>query len=479
MPYQTLVDKLNSDCQFELDAEKLFSQVKYAMSRPANERDIALKNAVKFNFPEDCIDYQELRNKYNVNYRILGAMISNEDVEKGRRMYDIPKFYEAYLNIVTEMVKDIDPNHKVKPLFGITKEEAVEMQTEVLENASTNKEMLKFEMFVVRDSLDIYHEDIEYARADRHTKEVYQYSTASEAVKREIDHIYMIKKIVEEELKERGWWWRFRNRNGEAKKLRDIVKAAEKTLKDVKFPNEKKAEVKENYDKPQVHPGEKESIQRSTQTLYSAYEQKLEAARKQKEEKLEAERKQKEQELEAARKQKEAKLAEIDANREKDLAAAAEKDAISAMFDIRFRPSEDIDVFNSQIKIANQLSKVYLHNNKEIDPAAKKIFNANMEKIIMMKDHYKRFDSTGRNVSEEARQAHFDKVLEQFDEKERELAYTYQNYVPITAEDVDKAMTIKEPVPVDLGENTNANIEKSKPVDPEKSISKEKEAIGK
>ena len=66
MPYQTLVDKLNSDCQFELDAEKLFSQVKYAMSRPANERDIALKNAVKFNFPEDCIDYQELRNKYNV-----------------------------------------------------------------------------------------------------------------------------------------------------------------------------------------------------------------------------------------------------------------------------------------------------------------------------------------------------------------------------------------------------------------------------
>jgi hypothetical protein len=72
-----------------------------------------------------------------------------------------------------------------------------------------------------------------------------------------------------------------------------------------------------------------------------------------------------------------------------------------------------------------------------------------------------------------------DNVLKQFDEKERELAYTYQNYVPITAEDVDKAMTIKEPVPVDLGENNNANIEKSKPVDPEKSISKEKEAIGK
>ena len=468
MPYQTLVNQLNSDCQFELDAEKLFSQVKYAMSRPANERDIALKNAVKFNFPEDCIDYQELRNKYNVNYRILGSMMSNEDVAKGRKMYDIPKFYEAYLNIVTEMVKDIDPNHKVKPLFGITKEEAVEMQTEVLENASSNKEMLKFEMFVVRDSLDIYHEDIEYARADRRTKEVYQYSTASEAVKREIEHVYMIKKIVEEELKERGWWWRFRNRNGEAKKLRDIVKAAEKTLKDVKFPNEKKAEVKENYDKPQVHPGEKESIQRSTQTLYSAYEQKLEAARKQKEEKLEAERK-----------QKEAKLAEIDANREKDLAAAAEKDVISAMFDIRFRPPMNIDLFNNQIKIANQLSKVYLHNNKEIDPAAKKIFNANMEKIIMMKDHYKRFDSTGKKFSEESRQANLDKLFAQFDEKERELAYTYQNYVPITAEDVDKAMTIKEPVPVNLDENTNANIEKSKPVEPEKSISKEKEAIGK
>ena len=457
MPYQTLVDKLNSDCQFELDAEKLFSQVKYAMSRPANERDRALKNAVKFNFPEECIRYQELRSKYNVNYRVLGVMISNEDDKKGRRMYDVSTFYEAYLNIVAEMAKDIDPNHKVKPFFGITKEESVEMQTEVLENSMTNKEMLKFEMFVVRDSLDIYHEDIEYARADRHTKEVYQYSTASDAVKREIEHVYMIKKIVEEELKERGWWWRFRNRNGEAKKLRDIVKAAEKTLKDVKFPNERKAEVREYYDTPKVHPDEADNIKRATQTLYSAYEQKLEAARK----------------------QKEAKLAEIDANREKDLAAAAEKDAISAMFDIRFRPSEDIDVFNSQIKIANQLSKVYLRNNKEIDPAAKKIFNANMEKMIMMKDHYKRFDSTGRNVSEESRQANFDKVLKQFDEKERELAYTYQNYVPITAEDVDKAMTIKEPVPVDLGENTNANIEKSKPVDPEKSISKEKEAIGK
>ncbi len=450
MPYQTLVNQLNSDCQFKLDAEKLFSQVQYAMSRPANERDIALKNAVKFNFPEDCIDYQELRNKYNVNYRILGAMMSNEDVAKGRKMYDIPKFYEAYLNIVTEMVKDIDPNHKVKPFFGITKEEAVEMQTEVLENASSNKEMLKFEMFVVSDSFDTYHEDIEYARADRRTNEVHQYSTATEAVKREIEHVYMIKKIVEEELKERGWWWRFRNRNGEAKKLRDIVKAAEKTLKDVKFPNEKKAEVKENYDKPQVHPGEKESIQRSTQTLYSTYAQKVKE-----------------------------KLAEIDANREKDLAAAAEKDVISAMFDIRFRPPMNIDLFNNQIKIANQLSKVYLHNNKEIDPAAKKIFNANMEKMIMMKDHYKRFSSIGKKVSEEARQANLDKLFAQFDEKERELAYTYQNYVPITAEDVDKAMTIKEPVPVDLSENTNANVEKSKPVDHEKSISKEKEAIGK
>jgi hypothetical protein len=260
----------------------------------------------------------------------------------------------------------------------------------------TNKEMLKFEMFVVRDSLDIYHEDIEYARADRHTKEVYQYSTASKAVQTEIDHIYMIKKIVEEELKERGWWWRFRNRNGEAKKLRDIVKAAEKTLKDVKFPNERKAEVREYYDTPKVHPDEADNIKRATQTLYSAYEQKLEAARKQKEEKLEAERKQKEQELEAARKQKEAKLAEIDANRERDLAAAAEKDVISAMFDIRFRPPMNIDLFNNQIKIANQLSKVYLHNNKEIDPAAKKVFNANMEKMIMMKDHYKRFSSIGK-----------------------------------------------------------------------------------
>ena len=366
------------------------------------------------------------------------------------------------------MAKDIDPNHKAKPFFGITKEESVEMQTDVLNNSMTNKEMLKFEMFVVRDNLDIYHEDIEYARADRHTKEVYQYSTAPKLIQREIDHIYMIKKIVEEELKERGWWWRFRNRNGEAKNLRDIVKAAEKTLKDVKFPNERKAEVREYYDTPQVHSDEADNIKRATQTLYSEYEQKLEAARKQKE-----------QELEAARKQKETKLAEIDANRDKDLAAAAEKDAISAMFDIRFRPSEDIDVFNSQIKIANQLSKVYLHNNKEIDPAAKKVFHANMEKMIAMKDHYKRFDSTGKKVSEESRQANLDKLFAQFDEKERELAYTYQNYVPITAEDVDKAMTIKEPVPVDLGENTNANIEKSKPVDPEKSISKEKEVIGK
>ena len=61
MPYTSLVEAFNQKNQFELDTDKLMQQVRYAMSREGVERDLALKNLIKFNFAEDAAKYEPER----------------------------------------------------------------------------------------------------------------------------------------------------------------------------------------------------------------------------------------------------------------------------------------------------------------------------------------------------------------------------------------------------------------------------------
>jgi hypothetical protein len=444
MPYKNLVNDLNEKCQFELNDERLFEQVKYAMSRPAAERNAALKNVIKYNFPEDCGEYNEIRMKYNLHYIYRGASMTIEDERNKQRMHNIPRFFMHYLDIVTEMVKDIDPNHKVLPFLGLTQQETVDMQLEIADRIS-RKESFKYELFEVK-GLDGFYEDIKLARADKQTKEVHQYSTASEAVKSGIESVYMMKKLVEEELKERGWIWRIMNWFGEAKPMRDIIKAAEKTLKEVKFPNDRKTKdaVKEKYNQPAVYAMDKEIIVNYAAKIYDEYKNEYKNA-----------------------------LKAINDNKDKDIAAAADKDGISAMFDVRFRPSANVDELKGQITIGNQISKEYVHNNRSLDPTVKKVFNANMQKLSVMKDHWDKYADPKRNRSEEEIQNHLDGILKQFDKAERDFIYNNPNYVPVTIEDVQKAMTVKEPVTVDVEGNNKGNIEMSKPVEIDPTAKKE------
>lgn len=490
MPYQSLVNDLNQKCDFtinnvnhfeyKLDGEKLFSQVQYAMSRSTTEeRDAALKNVILYNFTEDCEEYFDASSRFGIYIKTLGFAASNEQSAKREKMYNVPKFYDHYLNIVTEMVKDIDPNYEVKPFFGLTEEEAVDMQLGVVGTYSS-KDAWKYMILEVRHFSSFY-EDIERSREykDKGNTVVYDYtkltndkSVGDRLAKERIHSTYMLKKILEEELKERGWWWRVRNWFGECKEMRDLIKAADKTLKDVKFPLEKGSEVEESFEEDYIHPGEKDIIKAAVRDNYAPLKKALEEKRIAQEKKLEEERLAKEAKLEEERLAKEAKLKEIDANKDKDVAAAAEKDLISQLFDPRYRPTTNADVLNDQIKIGNQLSKVYLYHNKEIDPAAKKVFKTNMEKIVLMKEHMTKYVDPALNRSEEEIQNHYDKVTQKFDQVERELIYQNPDYVPITVEDVDKAMTIKEPVSVTL-ENENEKPELSAPVTEEKSLEKE------
>jgi hypothetical protein len=233
---------------------------------------------------------------------------------------------------------------------------------------------------------------------------------------------------------------------GEAKPMRDIIKAAEKTLKEVKFPNDRKTKdaVKEKYNQPAVYAMDKDIIVDYAAKIYDEYKNEYKNA-----------------------------LKAINDNKDKDIAAAADKDGISAMFDVRFRPSANVDELKGQITIGNQISKEYVHNNRSLSPDAKKVFNANMQKLIVMKDHWDKYADPRRNRSEEEIQNHLNGILKQFDKAERDFIYNNPNYVPVTIEDVQKAMTVKEPVTVDVEENNKGNLEMSKPVEIDPAAKKE------
>lgn len=453
MPYQSLVDELNGACDFtfngqnyfeyELDGAKLFEQVKYAMNRNPLERNAALRNVILFNFTEDCSEYFYQSTRFNIYAAELGIGVTNEQQRKKEVMYNITKFYDQYLKIVTEMVKDIDPNHKISPFFGLTEQQTIDMQVRVSETF-TSKDMLKFTTLNLHDS-EYIHDDFRRARVDLKTNKDYDYNQLTDMnngfvrmAKERIHSVYMMKKIWKEELKERGWWWRVRNWTGECKRLRDYIKAADATLKAVKFPREMGPTVEREFEVPYMHSDEKKLMMGKVTEKYRAHE--------------------------AACQQRIAdKYAKIDNNKEKDIAAAAEKDSVSRMFDVRFRPATDIDEFNSQIHLGNQLSKV-LYHNKGIDSTSKAVFNANMQKMIAMKHYYEKYVTVAEGKakpSEEETQKRLDEILAGFDKAEREFLYKNPNYVPATVDDVDRALTIRESVADAVNQDLNKDAAKT------------------
>ena len=399
MPYQPLVNKLNLNCQSFLDGKKLFEQVNAAMQSPPEERDNALKNVIKKSFLEDAGAYQDLRTKYSIHYRVLSVEMSMQDIQNKERMYNIPKYFSEYLGIIEEMVKDIDPNHKVKPFFGLNEKETVDMQLKVADTV-TRKEAISYELFNVRKDFDHFYEDIALATADPKTKNRYIYSTADPAVKNGIESVYMTKKIIEEELKSRGWIWRIRNWSGEAKKMRDAIKAADKALKDVQFPRDRKTKntIKASYEKADIYGAEKDTIRDVACKRYSA--------------------------------------------------AAEEKDSVSKLFHVRFRPPTDLAALNEQLKVVGKLTE-QLNHNDAISSAAKKVFNANQEKMIFMKHYIDEYQNPNRDkekYNEERVEEEFKKMQKQFDKMDENLLVNYPNYVSITLDDVNKAINMRESV---------------------------------
>lgn len=174
------------------------------------------------------------------------------------------------------------------------------------------------------------------------------------------------------------------------------------------------------------------------------------------------------------------RLKEKYVNKDKYIDAAAKKDAVSQMFEVRFRPTAIKKDLIEQINIGNQISKEFVQGNTSLDQKAKSVFNMNMKKLRAMKEHFEKYADPRRRRSNEEIQNNYNQVIENFDRVEREFILQNPDYVPVTIENIQTSMTKRESladiVSEDIKDNL-ANTEVSQPVVKDPSVAKKDQII--
>ena len=421
MPYTSLVEAFNQKNQFELDTDKLMQQVRYAMSREGAERDLALKNLIKFNFAEDAAKYEPERQQKKLFQIQAGLDLSYDQMIAFGKMADIPQFFDEYVNIVSEMVKSVDPSYEIKPLFGLNKEETVELHLGALDSFS-RRDSRRYQLFELY-GLDEGLKDIEEVKKRCARIGNYSFSKTDESLRGLLHETYISRAIVAEELSSKGFFWKLWHRS-ETKAMRNFIKVADAALKEAGFPESEKQVAEESYKRGAAYDEERKQTEKRAAEKFASV--------------------------------KTEKKVDVDKNKDAEIAEEATQDVLEQFFQIGFRPSEDIEKFKEQRLIANQLSKVFVKDNKDLSADAKQVFLKNMEKMKAMKTYHEQ-------PSEEARQARQDELIVGFEKIERSLKEKFPNYQPVTTEQIDEAMNVKESVAVDLGEE-KGNVQVSEPI---------------
>ena len=433
MPYTSLVEAFNQKNQFELDTDKLMQQVRYAMSREGAERDLALKNLIKFNFAEDAAKYEPERQQKKLFQIQAGIDLSYDQMIAFSKMADIPQFFDEYVNIVSEMVKSVDPSYEIKPFFGLNKEEAVELHLGALDSFS-RRDSRRYQLFELY-GLDEGMKDIEAVKKRCARIANYSFSKADENLRGLLHETYISRAIVAEELSSKGFFWKLWHRS-ETKAMRNFIKAADAALKEAGFPESEKQVAEDSYKRGAAYDDERKQTEKRAVEKFAS-----------------------------VKTEKQEKKVDADKNKDAELAEEATQDVLEQFFQIGFRPSADTEKFKEQRLIANQLSKVFVKDNKDLSADAKQVFLKNMEKMKAMKTYHEQ-------PSEEARQAIHDEMIAGFEKIESSLIEKFPNYQPVTTEQIDAAMNVKEPVAVDLGES-KGNVQVSKPIKEAPAVSKD------
>ena len=282
------------------------------------------------------------------------------------------------------------------------------------------------------------------------------YKDASDDVKLKLQEVHVIKDIMEKRLARHNfiWKWWFKK---ETQAMENYVKSAKDVLEKAGFTaadgETAMAMSEKGYNATTA--GVADSFTQIKEK-FAQNEIKLSDIRQQKEER----ERRRNQKLESEQQN----LAKEAAKNEK-FDVVKEKPLKEQLFSIYFRPSRQVRTLKEQRAAMKEIKADYIDKGANIPENAKKVFEANCNKIEAMKNAVNLHTQTGNAKKLNA-------MNEKCEAIETELLTdeSLKDYQPLTEQQL-KA-TLIEKFPVDLGENNNANVE-VQPKYEEKQVEKE------
>lgn len=246
MPYIDAVKKYSDANHFQYNHKNLFKQVRAAMRQDSAARENALKDIFNRNFLAEAEKYELMRMKMLHDAR-GGDAYQNEDIlnDITKNMADSYRFLDQYMEIVTEMAKDVDPSFEPKFMLGLSPDESKNLLSGYL---SSYTRMHEAKLLMDSSTWEEKLAHVEGARYNSFKKTIRNYKTENQDNKDYMKEVYIRKEIVKKDIASKGFFWKLFH-PGELRSMRNYVNVAEQALTAVEFPENagKEAEVEFSY----------------------------------------------------------------------------------------------------------------------------------------------------------------------------------------------------------------------------------------
>lgn len=498
MPYHNALKELNKKRGYNLDNGALWTYISSVVmnDRAPAETDKQIETRIKDLFEQDSARYERYRQQLFMRYQ---AKPGNKRMEaEAGKLLDVNGFAEHYIEMANIMVQAANAAkrqycrehnrtfvpHQPIAYFGISGAEMTALKEKQL-NGYSNRDARKFEIFEAHGV-----KSQKFLNELNDTKGI-QYNTATSYEKNILLKTYMTKKLFEEHLKSKNFLWKAIFR-GQTKAMKNYIRAAENALNDAKFytvsQETRDADLAAYEKMGWAYDGDakafdetfKESEARIDKEVSVGVNQRSEEAAK-KEAAREQKRLEKENAKNAERMKKSNELKAKMEPSQKEVDAVNALDPADRLFEVRFRPSFDLNEFTEQYELAKtvykRLNGLNLHQDEKaffkssfLPKGVKTVFNANFQKLMDIKTYVRSKGTMSDAQIEEMETKYTDKFIDAEDKLQKSLD-TLEGYKPLTHKEFEN-LAMQEELRCELASSEKGKTEVS-PKNEEKQVSKE------
>ena len=464
MPYRAALNDFNRKNRYEINSKRIehyiTSAVKNSGHMPA-KADENIGSRIKNNFfVEDVKRYEQIRQQM-----IMKSIAKPNDKKLQaavNEMADPANFIVGYISVCREIARAAahrDRGNKYEPskYFGFKSQDVTEMAM-MQANSFTYKQAREYELFEAYSIKDKRFTEQASVLEGMITSGK-TYDTAEAAEKDEIHKTYITNELVKKRLKTKTGFWKLFHR-AETKAMKNYIAKADSLLKGLNFPEKapKAVETFAGQSYLMMDPAQRQNFMQRVQTLGNTV---TEASTGSKETQAKAPNAQ------ATAEQVKNKRAKLETDVIKnEVTAANSKDINDALYEIRFRPSFDKEVFDKQFAACKMVGS---KTTKAAPRALREVLYYNSQKLAKVK-HY--FEQSG-NLSEEEREKKQNELVIDFIKDERNIKAIAKErnggkeYVPMTFEEVKnlESKKLQEQLEKDLNKES---APKEKPVSVDK-----------